>query len=84
MAAPEDAVPEIPVPEISVLPVTGLPEVTAGTDLAALIAGAVPDQRDGDLVAITSSIVSNADSRVIAASRNVVIEAETVWVGSRR
>src|SRR3954451_12926641 len=84
MAAPEDAVPEIPVPEISVLPVTGLPEVTAGTDLAALIAGAVPDLRDGDILAITSKIVSKAEGRVVTASRNEAIEAETVRVVARR
>src|SRR3954451_6194160 len=84
MAAPKDAVPEIPVPEISVLPVTGLPEVTAGTDLAALIAGAVPDLRDGDILAITSKIVSKAEGRVVTASRNEAIEAETVRVVARR
>ncbi len=89
MAAPEDAVPEFPAPEIaapeiSVLPVTGLPEVAAGTDLAALIAGAVPDLRDGDIVVITSKIVSKAEGRVVTASRDQAIEAETVRVVARR
>jgi F420-0:gamma-glutamyl ligase len=33
---------------VTVAPVTGLPEITAGADLAALIADAAPDLRDGD------------------------------------
>ena len=64
--------------------VPGLPEVTAGTDLAALIADAVPDLRDGDILVITSKIVSKAEGRVTAASREQAIEAETVRVIARR
>jgi coenzyme F420-0:L-glutamate ligase/coenzyme F420-1:gamma-L-glutamate ligase len=37
--------------------VTGLPEVGAGADLAALIAGAA-DVVDGDVVVVTSKVVS--------------------------
>ena len=48
--------------------VPGLPEVTAGTDLAALIADAVPDLHDGDILVITSKIVSKAEGRVTTAS----------------
>lgn len=44
---------------LTVLPVTGLPEINAGDDLAALIAGAV-DLQDGDIVVITSKVVSKA------------------------
>ena len=84
MNVPEVPVPEVTVPEVTVRPVTGLPEVTAGADLAALIAGAVPDLRDGDILVITSKIVSKAEGRVVTASRDQAIEAETVRVVARR
>ena len=69
---------------ITVSPVAGLPEVTAGSDLAALIAGAARDLRDGDILVVTSKIVSKAEGRVIAASREQAIEAETARVVARR
>jgi coenzyme F420-0:L-glutamate ligase / coenzyme F420-1:gamma-L-glutamate ligase len=67
-----------------VTPVTGLPEITAGSDLAALIADAATDLRDGDILVITSKIVSKAEGRVVAASREEAIEAETARVVARR
>ena len=71
-------------PPVTILPVTGLPEITAGSDLAALIAEAVPDLREGDILVVTSKIVSKAEGRVVAASREQAIEAETVRVVARR
>jgi coenzyme F420-0:L-glutamate ligase/coenzyme F420-1:gamma-L-glutamate ligase len=68
----------------SVTPVTGLPEVTAGADLAALIAAAAPDLRDGDILVVTSKIVSKAEGRVAAVPREQAIEAETARVVARR
>jgi coenzyme F420-0:L-glutamate ligase / coenzyme F420-1:gamma-L-glutamate ligase len=41
-----------------------LPEVRAGDDLAALIAAAAPDLRDGDVVVIAQKVVSKAEGRV--------------------
>jgi coenzyme F420-0:L-glutamate ligase/coenzyme F420-1:gamma-L-glutamate ligase len=69
---------------VTVLPVTGLPEVAAGADLAALIAAAAPDLRDGDIVVVTSKVVSKAEGRVSAIPRDQAIEAETVRVVARR
>jgi len=69
---------------VTVTPVTGLPEVTAGSDLAALIAGAVPGLREGDILVVTSKIVSKAEGRVLATGREQAIEAETVRVVARR
>jgi dehydro coenzyme F420 reductase / coenzyme F420-0:L-glutamate ligase / coenzyme F420-1:gamma-L-glutamate ligase len=69
---------------ITVNPVIGLPEVAAGCDLAALIADAAPDLRDGDILVVTSKVVSKAEGRVLAASREQAIEAETVRVVARR
>ncbi|MFY9928238.1 MAG: coenzyme F420-0:L-glutamate ligase [Streptosporangiaceae bacterium] len=69
---------------VTVTPVTGLPEVTAGADLAALIAAAVPDLRDGDILVVTSKVVSKAEGRVATMPREQAIEAETVRVVARR
>jgi len=69
---------------LTVVPVTGLPEITAGSDLAALVAEAAADLRDGDIVVITSKIVSKAEGRVVAVSREQAIEAETARVVARR
>jgi coenzyme F420-0:L-glutamate ligase / coenzyme F420-1:gamma-L-glutamate ligase len=80
MAAAE-AVREEPV---TVLAVTGLPEIPAGADLAAMIAAAVPDLRAGDILVVTSKIISKAEGRVVTTSREQAIEAETVRVVARR
>ncbi|MGB9378331.1 MAG: coenzyme F420-0:L-glutamate ligase, partial [Mycobacteriales bacterium] len=58
---------ELPqVPEgIQVLPVTGLPEVQPGDDLAAIVTVGAPWLRDGDVVVVTSKIVSKAEGRLI-------------------
>lgn len=64
--------------------VEGLPEVNAGADLAGLIAGAV-DLRDGDVVVVTSKVVSKSEGRVVrAVDREHAITAETVRVVAQR
>ncbi|MEU5402195.1 coenzyme F420-0:L-glutamate ligase [Streptomyces sp. NPDC005963] len=64
---------------------TGLPEIAPGDDLAKLIATARPDLVDGDILLITSKIVSKAEGRVLAADdRESAIDAETVRVVARR
>ncbi len=69
---------------ISVLPVAGLPEITAGADLAELIAKAGTFE-DGDILLVTSKIVSKAEGRLLqAADREAAIDAETVRVVARR
>ena len=69
---------------VTVTGVQGFPEIPAGADLAALIATAGPDLADGDIVVVTSKIVSKAEGRVISADRESAIEAETVRVVARR
>src|SRR5215468_1006310 len=69
---------------ITVTGVAGLPEVEAGADLAGLIAGAGPGLADGDIVVVTSKIVSKAEGRVVKSGRDEAIEAETVRVVARR
>ncbi|MCX2928336.1 coenzyme F420-0:L-glutamate ligase [Streptomyces sp. NEAU-W12] len=65
--------------------VAGLPEVRQGDDLAKLIAAAEPGLADGDVLLVTSKIVSKAEGRVReAADREAAIDAETVRVVARR
>ena len=69
---------------ITVFGLSGLPEITAGADLPGLIAAAATDLRDGDILVVTSKIISKAEGRVVAMSREEAIEAETVRVVARR
>ncbi|CCK29634.1 F420-0:gamma-glutamyl ligase [Streptomyces davaonensis JCM 4913] len=65
--------------------VPGLPEVAAGDDPAKLIAAAEPGLADGDVLLVTSKIVSKAEGRIVeAADREAAIDAETVRVVARR
>ncbi|WP_093778266.1 coenzyme F420-0:L-glutamate ligase [Streptomyces sp. yr375] len=65
--------------------VGGLPEVRGGDDLAKLIAAAEPGLVDGDVLLVTSKIVSKAEGRVVrAADREAAIDAETIRVVARR
>jgi coenzyme F420-0:L-glutamate ligase/coenzyme F420-1:gamma-L-glutamate ligase len=65
--------------------VSGLPEVARGDDLAKLIAAAEPGLVDGDVLLVTSKIVSKAEGRVVeAVDREAAIDAETVRVVARR
>lgn len=43
---------------IEILPVIGLPEFRPGDDLSAAVAAAAPWLRDGDVVVVTSKVVS--------------------------
>ena len=70
--------------QLTVTGVLGLPEIKAGADLARLISDAAPDLRNGDIVVITSKIVSKAEGRVIRADRERAIDREAVRVVARR
>jgi coenzyme F420-0:L-glutamate ligase/coenzyme F420-1:gamma-L-glutamate ligase len=71
---------------MQVIALAGLPRISAGDDIAALIAGSAvefPDGstslRDGDVIVITSKIVSKAEGRVVAAAhRDDLIDSESV------
>ncbi|WP_030759711.1 coenzyme F420-0:L-glutamate ligase [Streptomyces griseus] len=72
-------------PAYRVWAVPGLPEVAPGDDLAKLIAAAAPDLADGDVLLVTSKIVSKAEGRIVAADdREEAIDAEAVRVVARR
>jgi len=61
----------------------GVPEVRAGDDLADLLLPRVV-LADGDVVAVTSKVVSKAEGRVVTGDRAEWIEAETVRDVARR
>ncbi|ANJ28393.1 coenzyme F420-0:L-glutamate ligase [Agromyces aureus] len=64
--------------------VEGLPEIAKGADLAAIIVGAT-SLEEGDILVITSKIVSKAEGRVVAADdREQAITDETVRVVATR
>jgi coenzyme F420-0:L-glutamate ligase/coenzyme F420-1:gamma-L-glutamate ligase len=78
---------------LEVLPVRGIGDVTAGDDLAALITANAPWLRDGDVLVVTSKIVSKAEGRLVEvpadgpereAAREEVLAAETRRVVARR
>lgn len=61
----------------------GLPEVAEGDDVAALVAEAT-DLRDGDVVLVTSKVVSKAEGRLLRGDRDGALEKETARVVARR
>ncbi|MHA6792900.1 coenzyme F420-0:L-glutamate ligase [Pseudonocardia bannensis] len=78
---------------LQVLPVRGLPEFRPGDDLAAALARAMPWLADGDVVVVTSKIVSKAEGRLVPAPadpeerdalRRRLVESETERVLARR
>jgi len=78
---------------IEIRPVTGLPEFRPGDDLAAAIAGAAHWLHDGDIVVITSKVVSKCEGRIVTAPddpdqrdalRRSLIESEAVRVLARK
>jgi coenzyme F420-0:L-glutamate ligase/coenzyme F420-1:gamma-L-glutamate ligase len=78
---------------LEVLPVLGIGDVAEGDDLAALIATAAPWLRDGDVLVVTSKIISKAEGRVVdvppagperAAAREEILAAETARPVARR
>jgi coenzyme F420-0:L-glutamate ligase / coenzyme F420-1:gamma-L-glutamate ligase len=75
-------------PQLSVFGISGIPEISPGDDLGALIADAISadglELRDDDILVVTSKIVSKAEGRVVTSSRDDAIEAETVRVVARR
>ncbi|MEN2419608.1 coenzyme F420-0:L-glutamate ligase [Streptomyces rimosus] len=77
-------------PAYRVWALPGIPEVRPGDDLAKIIAAAaagdgLPGLADGDVLLVTSKIVSKAEGRIMeAADREAAIDRETVRVVARR
>ncbi len=70
---------------LTVWAIEGIPEIVAGDDLAAIIGALAGALEDGDILAITSKIVSKAEGRFVkAADREQAITDETVRVVATR
>ncbi|MFD2649732.1 coenzyme F420-0:L-glutamate ligase [Devosia albogilva] len=82
------------IPRLSIWGLTGIPEVQPGDDLVALIAEAAAVQAagdpagalaDGDILVVTSKIVSKAEGRQVPASeREKAISEDTVRIVAER
>jgi coenzyme F420-0:L-glutamate ligase/coenzyme F420-1:gamma-L-glutamate ligase len=69
---------------IEIWGIEGMPEVQAGDDLATLIIAAGAELLDGDVVVVTSKVVSKAQGRLVPGSRADHLGAETARVVARR
>jgi len=79
--------------ELRLLPVHGLPEFRPGDDLTSALAAAAPWLIDGDVVVVTSKVVSKVEGRLVRAPadpegrdllRRELVESEAVRVLARR
>ncbi len=80
--------------ELTILPVHGIGRVAPGDDLAAMIMQAAPWLVDGDILVVTSKIVSKAEGRLVEipaaegpereAARQEVLAEQTARVVARR
>jgi coenzyme F420-0:L-glutamate ligase/coenzyme F420-1:gamma-L-glutamate ligase len=77
---------------VELLPIVGLPEFRPGDDLAAAIATAAPWLREGDVVVVTSKVLSKVEGRLVAvptdpaareAARRDLVRSEAVRVVAR-
>jgi coenzyme F420-0:L-glutamate ligase len=81
------------VPRLEIFPVLGIGELRPGDDLAAVIAGHA-QLEDGDVLVVTSKVVSKVEGRLLVlesddrdereAARQAAIDGETVRVVARR
>jgi coenzyme F420-0:L-glutamate ligase/coenzyme F420-1:gamma-L-glutamate ligase len=78
---------------IEILPVTGLPEFRPGDDLGAALSAAAPWLLDGDVVVVTSKVVSKCEGRLVPAPeddeerdrlRRKLVDDEAVRVLARK
>ncbi|MFD4456519.1 coenzyme F420-0:L-glutamate ligase [Nocardia sp. NPDC058480] len=87
------ALPDHAADELRILPVTGLPEFRPGDDIAEHLAAQAPWLADGDILVVTSKIVSKAEGRIVVApidpeerdtARRKLVEDEAVRVLARK
>jgi len=79
---------------VEILPVLGIGELRPGDDLADAIVRNAPPLQDGDVLIVTSKVVSKSEGRMVVldtadpdareAARQAAIEAETVRVVAER
>ena len=70
---------------LSVFALDGLPEIQPGDDLATMIGDAAGELEAGDILVVTSKIVSKAEGRIVRADdREAAIDSETVRIVATR
>lgn len=71
---------------VTVLPVEGVGEVAPGDDLTALLLAALGDRglQSGDLLVVTSKVVSKAEGRTVTGDRASALAGETLREVARR
>ncbi|MEV1135222.1 coenzyme F420-0:L-glutamate ligase [Rhodococcus coprophilus] len=78
---------------VEILPVAGLPEFRPGDDLAGAVAGAAPWLADGDVLVVTSKVISKVEGRIVPAPtdpdardalRRRLVDQEAVRVLARK
>jgi coenzyme F420-0:L-glutamate ligase/coenzyme F420-1:gamma-L-glutamate ligase len=70
---------------LTIFAIEGIPEIVSGDDLAEIIGSLAADLEDGDILAVTSKIISKAEGRtILAADREQAITDETVRVVASR
>ncbi|MBL1076238.1 coenzyme F420-0:L-glutamate ligase [Nocardia sp. 2] len=79
--------------ELRILPILGLPEFRPGDDIAEAVAAQAPWLRDGDVLVVTSKIVSKVEGRIVEApadpeerdaARRELVRQEAVRVLARK
>ncbi len=79
--------------QLEIIPMRGIGDITPGSDLAGTIAAAAPWLRDGDVLVVTSKIVSKAEGQLVdvpvsgperEAAREETLTAETARLVARR
>jgi coenzyme F420-0:L-glutamate ligase len=82
-----------PTARVEILPIPGIPEIRPGDDLVRIIAAGAPWLADGDVLVVTSKIVSKSEGRLRPvtgdaaareAQRRAAIDEETLRVVARR
>jgi coenzyme F420-0:L-glutamate ligase/coenzyme F420-1:gamma-L-glutamate ligase len=69
---------------LEILAVQGIPEVVAGDSLADLIVAHAPGLLNGDVLVVTSKVVSKAEGQIVDIDREAAIDAQTVRVVATR
>jgi coenzyme F420-0:L-glutamate ligase / coenzyme F420-1:gamma-L-glutamate ligase len=69
---------------IEIWGVTGIPEIAAGDDLGEAIIRADVGLRNGDIVVVTSKVISKAEGRLVAGTREDHLAAESVRLVAKR
>ncbi len=104
-ATPDHATPDHAAPDhaaadhaatgaVQILPIAGIGELRPGDDLAAAIAQNAPPLEDGDVLVVTSKIISKTEGRLVSlgsidpeareAARQAAISAESVRIVAQR